>query len=66
MRVGKRTDFEKVLLEIETDGTISPQEALKESLSILISHFSFLDSELPEEKKEEEPLKKTKKTAKKK
>jgi len=32
----------------------------------LISHFSFLDSELPEEKKEEEPLKKTKKTAKKK
>ncbi|MDD5569299.1 MAG: DNA-directed RNA polymerase subunit alpha [Candidatus Pacebacteria bacterium] len=42
MRVGKRTDFDKINLEIETDGTISPEEALGESLSILISHFDFL------------------------
>ncbi len=65
MRVGQRTDFEKISLEIETDGTISPSEALKESLSILISHFNFLDSELKvEETVEEEPKKK--KTTKKK
>jgi len=42
MRVGKRTDFDKVILEVETDGTISPEEALEESLKILISHFDFL------------------------
>lgn len=68
MRVGQRTDFEKISLEIETDGTISPSEALKESLSILISHFNFLDNELKVEKiEEEEPKKKpVKKTTKKK
>jgi ribosomal protein L17 len=53
MRVGQRTDFEKISLEIETDGTISPSEALKESLSILISHFNFLDEELKVEKTDE-------------
>lgn len=69
MRVGQRTDFEKISLEIETDGTISPSEALKESMGILISHFNFLDSELKVEKikEEDEPKKKTaKKTTKKK
>ncbi|MFA5232405.1 MAG: DNA-directed RNA polymerase subunit alpha [Candidatus Paceibacterota bacterium] len=70
MRVGKRTDFEKVSLEIETDGTISPKEVLKESLSILISHLGFLDNEIQIEKEEaaETPTKKktTKKTTKKK
>lgn len=69
MRVGQRTDFEKISLEIETDGTISPSEALKESLSILISHFNFLDTELQVEKIEEqvpEKKKTTKKTTKKK
>lgn len=42
MRVGKRTDFDKVNLEIETDGTIKPEDALSEALDILISQFSFL------------------------
>ncbi|MDD4409230.1 MAG: DNA-directed RNA polymerase subunit alpha [Candidatus Pacebacteria bacterium] len=42
MRVGKRTDFDKVSLEVETDGTITPEESLSEALNILISHFSFL------------------------
>ena len=65
MRVGKRTDFEKISLEIETDGTISPKEALKESLSVLISHFSFLDSEVQIEKEEVSEKAPKKKTAKK-
>lgn len=42
MRVGKRTDFDKVSLEVETDGTITPEEALSEALTVLISHFTFL------------------------
>ncbi|MFA5087340.1 MAG: DNA-directed RNA polymerase subunit alpha [Candidatus Paceibacterota bacterium] len=53
MRVGKRTDFDKVILEVETDGTITPEEALAESLKILIEHFSFLHKDLGFEEKQE-------------
>lgn len=42
MRVGKRTDFDKVILEIETNGVITPEEAFKKSSDILVSHFSLL------------------------
>ncbi len=40
MRVGKRTDFDLLRLEVETDGTIDPEDALKQSADILIEHFS--------------------------
>lgn len=39
MRVGDRTDFNRLHLEIETDGTISPSSALHKSGSILKDHF---------------------------
>ena len=42
MRVGERTDFDKLILEIETDGTISPEEAFFESCEILIKHFTLI------------------------
>ena len=42
MRVGKRTDFEKVTLDIVTDGTITPQEAFARAVEILVSQFSVL------------------------
>ncbi len=42
MRVGDRTDFDKLSLEIETDGTISPEEAFFESCDILIKHFNII------------------------
>lgn len=42
MRVGKRTDYEKVTLGIETDGSISPKEAFDKSVSILVEQFSSL------------------------
>jgi DNA-directed RNA polymerase subunit alpha len=42
MRVGERTDFDKLYLEIETDGTILPEEAFKKAIEILINQFSFL------------------------
>lgn len=39
MRVGERTDYNKVRLEIETDGTISPSSALHKAVNILADHF---------------------------
>ncbi|MDD5750544.1 MAG: DNA-directed RNA polymerase subunit alpha [Candidatus Pacebacteria bacterium] len=42
MRVGKRTDFDLLKLEIETDGTIDPEEAFKKSAEILVKHFSAI------------------------
>jgi DNA-directed RNA polymerase subunit alpha len=45
MRVGKRTDYDRLFLEIETDGTITPEQALQEASKILLNHFSiFIDS----------------------
>lgn len=42
MRVGDRTDFDKLSLEIETDGTITPEEAFFEACDILINHFNII------------------------
>jgi DNA-directed RNA polymerase subunit alpha len=42
MRVGKRTDFEKITLEISTDGSISPEEAYAKAIEILVNQFSEL------------------------
>ena len=38
-RVEQKTDFEKLVLNIETDGSIAPMDALTESAQILIQHF---------------------------
>jgi DNA-directed RNA polymerase subunit alpha len=42
MRVGERTDFDRLSLEITTDGTVSPEEAFIQAVEILIEHFSLL------------------------
>lgn len=39
MRVGDRTDFNKLRLTIETDGTITPREALEKSIFIMVSQL---------------------------
>src|ERR687887_408573 len=45
-RVGQRTDYDKLTLDIETDGSIEPQAALREAAEILISSLSiFTDQE---------------------
>ena len=44
-RVEQRTDYEKLTLEIETDGSISPKDALKEAAKILIFHFMLFSDE---------------------
>lgn len=41
-RVGKMTNFDKLILEIETDGSISPQTALEQSSAIIVDHFSVI------------------------
>jgi len=41
MRVGDRTDYDKIALELETDGTISPEDAFMKASEIVINHFSL-------------------------
>jgi DNA-directed RNA polymerase subunit alpha len=44
-RVEQKTDYEKLILEIQTDGSIHPKEALKEAAKILIYHFMLFSDE---------------------
>ena len=72
MRVGERTDYDRLFLEIETDGTIPPEEAFFQASEILVNHFLlFTNTFKPKispvleiEKKKAKPRKKTKKHAK--
>ncbi|HAU66099.1 MAG: DNA-directed RNA polymerase subunit alpha [Candidatus Uhrbacteria bacterium GW2011_GWF2_39_13] len=41
-RVGEITNYDKLIMNIETDGSISPKEAVQESAKILIDYFSIL------------------------
>jgi DNA-directed RNA polymerase subunit alpha len=43
-RVGGATDYERLVLDVTTDGTISPDEAVSESAKILIRHFELLSN----------------------
>lgn len=51
VRVGDRIDFNKVTMEIETDGSMEPEEALAKAANILIDHLKPI-SELKNEKTE--------------
>lgn len=42
MRVGERTDFDKLSIQIETDGTITPEEAFYNACEILLAHFNII------------------------
>jgi DNA-directed RNA polymerase subunit alpha len=44
-RVEQKTDYEKLVLEITTDGSIHPKEALREAAEILIHHFMLFSDE---------------------
>ncbi|EKE15735.1 MAG: DNA-directed RNA polymerase subunit alpha [uncultured bacterium] len=55
MRVGKRTDYNKITVEIVTDGSITPEEAFSKATNILVEQFSALvgiEIEKEEAKKE--------------
>lgn len=64
MRVGRRTDFDRLMLTIETDGRIEPEEAFEKACQLLIDHFAFslegiqlVVKERAEVKKAKEPKK---------
>ena len=61
MRVGDRTDFNKLRISIETDGTVSPSVALTSSIEIMINQLKAVIGFKEEEPEEEKPLKETKK-----
>ena len=44
-RVEQKTDYEKLMMEITTDGSIHPKDALKEAAKILIHHFMLFSDE---------------------
>jgi DNA-directed RNA polymerase subunit alpha len=62
-RVEQKTDFERLILDIVTDGSIHPKEALKEAAKILIFHFMLFSDEKitldAEEKRNEEEFDET-------
>ncbi|MCU0430440.1 MAG: DNA-directed RNA polymerase subunit alpha [Cytophagaceae bacterium] len=44
-RVEQRTDYEKLIIEIETDGSVHPEDALKGAANILIKHFMLFSDQ---------------------
>ncbi|MEA3249632.1 MAG: DNA-directed RNA polymerase subunit alpha [Patescibacteria group bacterium] len=77
-RVGDITNYDKLVMDIETDGTITPKEAVDQTVSILLDYFSMLTDqpvvegaeageeaeEEVDDEEEEKPKKKTKKAKK--
>ncbi len=57
VRVGDITNYDRLVIDIETDGTITPEDALKQSVQILIDHFNlFLTGPGKEEETEKKVL----------
>jgi len=50
MRVGERTDFNRLKIEIETDGSLTPSQALHKTANVLKDHFEKIFVALVEEK----------------
>lgn len=69
VRVGQMTNYDKLLLDVTTDGTITPAAAVEQATKILVEHFQFVldnakgtESEVTaDEAESEEPKKKTRK-----
>ena len=55
MRVGDRTDFDKLTIDIETDGIITPEEAFYSASDLLVKHFSILSAEFKPQPKADQP-----------
>jgi DNA-directed RNA polymerase subunit alpha len=66
IRFEKRTDFDKLILEIYTDGTIAPEEAFVKAVDILMRHLSLLVEFMGKEEPKKEKEKAEKKAEKKK
>ncbi len=55
-RVGEKTDYEKLIVEVTTDGTQSPEDVVKEAVEILQKHLSLLEHISYEVPTLEEPI----------
>lgn len=66
VRVGQRIDFNRVMMEIITDGTIQPEQALRDAAAILQQHFELVASVTVPEPEEKPKRKAAKPKAKKK
>jgi len=44
-RVGQVTDLDRLVIEVNTDGTVTPSDAIKEAASILVQHFAVITGE---------------------
>jgi len=64
MRVGDRIDFNRIRIDIETDGSITPEDALQKTSQILVDHFNIIAGEKKIQSTVSQPKveKKTKKT----
>ena len=60
MRVGDRTDFDRLILEIETDGTLNPEAALKEASTIVVEECEIVRGGLKDEEVKPQETKKPK------
>lgn len=63
MRVGERTDYDRLRLTIITDGTVTPKEAFSQTVQILIDHFEVMtaiggEKEAEKKEKKNKPAKK--------
>jgi len=58
MRVGEKTDYNRLIFSIETDGSILPEEALNKASVILKYHFTNIEEQFLPEVKKEKKLKK--------
>lgn len=56
MRVGERTDYDKLFLDVETDGTITPEEAVYKASKILIDQFSLIKDSFNFDMKDKEKV----------
>ncbi|MDO8743349.1 MAG: DNA-directed RNA polymerase subunit alpha, partial [Candidatus Azambacteria bacterium] len=58
MRVGDKTNYNRLIFDIETDGTIAPDEALKNAAYLLIEHFKIVTAPMKTSKIAEEKAEK--------
>ncbi len=56
VRVGKETEYHKLVITIATDGTVSPKEALNQAASILADHFTELTGDFEEKLTADRPI----------
>lgn len=56
VRVGQMTNFDKLKLDITTDGTIDPEQAFRDAAEVLFAHFDLLKAPLAEKEAEKEEV----------